>query len=386
VSESRIHDRSGAASTPTLSLNRPKDGVGSGPLPTGKRMVLATEFRFGTTGDGIAHGLRAQGWDIFEIDPRHYFVQSGPLFNKIASRLTRRSSVHVYNEAILQAIKQAEAQAFLTLKGADLHPRTLRRLSEQGVISLNYYPDYHFHHNDLDASTFGHYDIFITTKSFQLEYLQKVLGPERISLVHHGYCDLAHVPRTPTVDETDYVSDLTYVGNYSPYKEEWLRPIVHQFPELQFRIVGSRWDLARDRELRRRVLGYVLSGDFYARIVQHSRVNIALHAGPSTSEGWQDLVSTRTFEIPACKGFMLHIDNAEVRSMFEPGREIDVFANVDEMIDKIAYYLARPVLRREMIDRAYARCVPAYGYDARAELISRKILSLLETRRRPRQG
>jgi spore maturation protein CgeB len=83
---------------------------------------------------------------------------------------------------------------------------------------------------------------------------------------------------------------------------------------------------------------------------------------------------------------MLHIDNAEVRSMFEPGREIDVFANVDEMIDKIAYYLARPVLRREMIDRAYARCVPAYGYDARAELISRKILSLLETRRRPRQG
>jgi glycosyltransferase involved in cell wall biosynthesis len=348
----------------------------------GKRMVMATEFRFGTTGDGIAHGLRAQGWDIFEIDPRSYFVQIGSSLTKIASRLTRRLNVHAYNEAILQAVEQVDAQAFLTLKGTDIQPCTLQRLRANGVISLNYYPDRDFRHNDLDESTFALFDLFLTTKSFHLEYLQHVLGPERAALVHHGYCDIAHAPRSPTIEEADYVSDVVYVGNYSPYKEEWLRPIAQRLPELRFRIVGSRWQLAQDRALRKSALGYVLNGDFYARTVQYSRVNISLHAGPSTPEGWQDLVSTRTFEIPACKGFMLHVDNAEVRSMFEPGLEIDVFANPDEMIDKIIYYLGKPALRREMIERAYARCVPAYGYDARAEVISDKISALLELRGR----
>jgi spore maturation protein CgeB len=73
---------------------------------------------------------------------------------------------------------------------------------------------------------------------------------------------------------------------------------------------------------------------------------------------------------------MLHIDNHEVRELFEPGREIDVFASEDELIEKITHYLGRPELRREMIERAYARCVPAYGYNARAVLISRVIASL----------
>jgi hypothetical protein len=38
-------------------------------------------------------------------------------------------------------------------------------------------------------------------------------------------------------------------------------------------------------------------------------------------------------------------------------------------------------LRREMIERAYSRCEPAYGYAARAEVISQKIAALLEARK-----
>src|SRR5260370_22335406 len=77
---------------------------------------------------------------------------------------------------------------------------------------------------------------------------------------------------------------------------------------------------------------------------------------------------------------MLNIDNAEVRCLFKPGREIDVFASEDGLIEKIEYYLPRATLRCDMIERAYRRCVPAYGYDARAEVISRRMMALLESR------
>jgi spore maturation protein CgeB len=111
-------------------------------------------------------------------------------------------------------------------------------------------------------------------------------------------------------------------------------------------------------------------GDSYARILQRARINIGIHSGPSGPFGWQDLVSTRTFEIPACKGFMLHIDNEGVRTLFEPGVEIDVFSTPDNLCEKIDYYLVRGLLRREMIERAYERCVPAYSYDMRAAAIA----------------
>jgi spore maturation protein CgeB len=85
------------------------------------------------------------------------------------------------------------------------------------------------------------------------------------------------------------------------------------------------------------------------------------------SGDWEDLVSTRTFEIPAAKCFMLHIDNEEVRDLFNPGSEIDVFSSGEQLSNQIDFYLARPDLRAKLIERAYRRCVPAYSYDARAQ-------------------
>ena len=71
---------------------------------------------------------------------------------------------------------------------------------------------------------------------------------------------------------------------------------------------------------------------------------------------------------------MLHIDNDEVREYFKPGKEIDVFSTPEELADKIQFYLARPELREKMIDRAYARCVPSYGYVRRAVEIQKAMI------------
>jgi spore maturation protein CgeB len=133
---------------------------------------------------------------------------------------------------------------------------------------------------------------------------------------------------------------LPTFGNYSPHKEKWLRPIVRELPGVRLRIVGSGWEYAQDDDLKRCAIGHPLTGDFCARAMQYSRINVGVHGEPSRREGLHDFVSLRTFEIPACKGFMLHIDNDEIRQLFEPGREIDVFANEDELIAKVTHYLA----------------------------------------------
>ncbi len=349
-------------------------------MVTGRRAVIATEFWHGSTGAALAHGLRKCDWQVHEIDARLFFLEPHSTLTKVASRLVRRPSIRSYNAAVLAAVDHVRPQAFLTVKGTWLEADTLRLLAERGVLCLNYYPDLHFEHQGLDRAILPLFDLVLTTKSFQVEYLQRLIGADRVAMLHHGYSDLIHLPRSAGLRERDYFADVTYVGNYSAYKEKWLTSIARRLPQAQLYIIGSRWEFAHDDRLKRCALGHVLTGDFCSRAIQHSRINVAIHGGPAGPCGWQDLVSTRTFEIPACKGFMLHIDNAEVRCLFKPGREIDVFASEDGLIEKIEYYLPRATLRCDMIERAYRRCVPAYGYDARAEVISRRMMALLESR------
>ncbi len=347
-----------------------------------KRAVFATEFQFGAVGAALAHGMRKQGWAVREVDLRGFFSTSEALAARVMGRLTRSLNVDAYNAAICREVERYDATVFVTVKGLEIRPATLAFLKRRGVTTVNYYPDVHFRHTGLDAAILPMFDLFFTTKSFQMDYLKTRLDPQRVFFLHHGYCPEVHYPQFKSLDEADYLADVTYVGNHAPYKESWLGAIVRRLPGVRLFIVGWRWGTAADAALRERALGYALSGDVYSRILQRSRINLAIHAGAIAPEGWEDWVSTRTFEIPACKGFMLHIDNPEVRDLFVADREVGLFRDEDEMIAKIERYLADPALRGEMAERAYARCVPAYGYDARAAAICEQIDLL----RRPAAG
>jgi len=344
-------------------------------------MVFAGEFWAGASSRGLSDGFRDLGWAVQEIDQRDFSGKaSGRLALRIASRLTRQAASDAYRGKVLDECRALRPDVFLTIKGVGVTAEFLHEIKETGARTVMYYPDYHFSYPSVSADSFGEYDLFVSTKTFQLAHLESVLGPDRVAYVPHGYVDAVHRPVFDRVSESENCVDLLYPGNHSAYKQRWLESALAGLPEPSVEIVGNRWREHAVREpLSRCRMPGARIGVAYAEAIQTARINIAVHTGP-TASGWEDLVSTRTFEIPACKGFMLHIDNDEVRGFFKVGEEIDVFSTPEELADKIRFYLARPELRSQMIERAYARCVPAYGYKSCAaaihRLVSERLLSL----------
>ncbi|HET6513543.1 MAG TPA: glycosyltransferase [Thermodesulfovibrionales bacterium] len=240
--------------------------------------------------------------------------------------------------------------------------------------AVNYFPDCRMSYPGFDESILCGYDRIFTTKSFHVDYLKDRLGPDKVQFLHHGYMTGVHAP--PDLSAPLFNTDILYIGNHSLEKESWLFSVKRRFPRLRIKIFGNRWQNAHcSTILGESVTGGPVYGRDYAAAIHSAKINLGIHMGITDSSGWYDRVSTRTFEIPACKGFMLHVDNEEVRQLFVPGVEIDVFKNIEELFEKIEYYLVRDDIRREMVERAYNRCVPAYSYDARARVIADWLLS-----------
>lgn len=329
-------------------------------------MVAATEFWDGATGSGMVSGFRDLGWLVQTVDHGAYAGSTKSLALRVASRLAREALQQSYRDAVWRECAALRPDVFFTVKGSGLNAQLVRRIRELGTKTVMYYPDFHFDHAGVDQSSFDHYDLFVTTKSFQLDWLRERIGQERAAYVPHGFTDALFQPVFNQLDESQYQFDVLYMGNHSPYKQRWLERLLELSPGLNLGVVGNRW-MGQKTPLKipeSSMLGEV-RGLGLAKLIQSSRINLAIHSG-KTRAGWEDLVSTRTFEIPACKGFMLHIDNPEIRGFFEVDREIDVFSSPEELHQKVQFYLSRPELRLAMIERAYSRAVPAYGYAHRA--------------------
>jgi spore maturation protein CgeB len=111
----------------------------------------------------------------------------------------------------------------------------------------------------------------------------------------------------------------------------------------------------------------VLPHEALARIFAASTINLNLSSSidPATFSLPKDLVNPRTFEISGCGGFQLVDALIPVGEFFEPGRELALFASVEEARDKIRYYLAHDEERQAMAARAFRRAHAEHTYDVR---------------------
>ncbi len=76
-------------------------------------------------------------------------------------------------------------------------------------------------------------------------------------------------------------------------------------------------------------------------------------------------VKARTFEVPGDGGFLLTEWAEGLERYYNPGDEIAVFHNLDELADQIRYYLAHPDERDAIARGGYQRTCSEHTYDRR---------------------
>ncbi len=88
----------------------------------------------------------------------------------------------------------------------------------------------------------------------------------------------------------------------------------------------------------------------------------------------------RPIEIALTKSFCLSEYSPSLDTLFISGKEIDVFCNKEELLQKVKYYLSNPAKREEIATNAYKRAIENYELNIVIFNILKKLAELLENR------
>lgn len=99
-------------------------------------------------------------------------------------------------------------------------------------------------------------------------------------------------------------------------------------------------------------------------IYNGSRINIYV-----TPRAIRSGVPLRVLEIMACKGFVLVNYQEDLAKEFEDGKELVMYRNLEEMTDKVQYYLEHEEERRQIARAGYEKVLREYNYAAKLRKI-----------------
>lgn len=334
------------------------------------RIVVEGEMWNGSTPLACARGLRALGHTVAELNSSQVFPQWRSLALRALLRALEPFQIREYNDRVVRFCEEFRPHLFLTVKGLYLTTGTLDRLRSLQIALYNFYPDTSLstHRHGL-RQTIQHFDCVFVTKHFQVRDAAE-WEVRDCRYVPHGYDPYIHRPLP--ICEAEKVrrgAPVLFTATHTNYKEKLLAELVDRLPGLEIKIYGNGWDRCRSSNIRSFVQGWAPTGDEYSSILQCAAINLAIMSGPVTGASQGDEVSTRTFEIPACMGFMLHERTPELKTFFEEGREVACFESPRELAEQISFFLGKPELRNEIAAAAYKRSVPAYSYEARVKQI-----------------
>lgn len=344
---------------------------------SGHYTILAPGFAkwWGSDARALAQAFRRLGHIVLDIDEEDYVPWRWQgVKPKILRRLFGGVWVSDYNRATLRQAVSSAYDFTLVYKGRLLKEETLLRLRESGKPLFNFYPDVSFQDHGPNIPAGLHlYDCVFTTKSYHGERERQLFGIRNLEHVRHGFDPEVHRPiaLSPSLAQ-HYACDVSFVGCWSPEKEERLLYLLRRANGMDVRVFGPGWNYA-SRELKKRLganLRRGVFGDELGVVYGASKVNLGLLSHAKSDPTVRDQTTARTFQIPATGSFMLHEDNAEVRSFFVDGTEVLLFRDDQDLMEKLDIAVNETHLRAEIREKGYERCMrEPYDYSNAAQRI-----------------
>jgi spore maturation protein CgeB len=340
-----------------------------------KVLYVGPDYR-GSNGTCWRDAFVELGHDVRSFDDEKFDPMPNSLVGRLARKRRRRPTpdlVSSLNRQVEQIAAEFRPQLIFFVKAYHVEPETLDRVRRIApcFVLMN---DDMFNPANQTATFFGNipfFDLILTTKSYNVrEFLRA--GAQRSVFIANSYDPRIHFPCQPTPEErAKMAGDIAFIGTWRPNRADFLTPVA-ELTDLKLNIWGGSWHKLkridqihrwrRWQPLHRCVHPHELWCGDMGKAIQSNRITLGLLYQEN-----RDMQTSRTFEIPACGGFMLAERTEEHRMYFEEDKEAVYFGTFEELRDKLRFYVAHDEAREKIARAGYRRCLESpYRYLDRA--------------------
>ena len=321
------------------------------------RILCIGETWFGSDARAAFAALRKLGHSVHVIDETHFVpIEWQSLATRAVRKIFRKAMIGELTRHSVRVMDLFRPDAVFVFKGNHVSPDILEAARERGIISVNYYPEVSFmaHGAEIPRALLR-YDHVFNTKTYGVEDMKKH-GVQSVSFMPPGYDPELHQPVALTdADRSRFGCDVSFIGTWSPKKEKILAELREALPQMHLRVWGCQWEKRVTRSLDSAVMGMEIVGEDYTRAICASSICLGILSEARTGASSGDLITARTFQIPACGTFMLHERNSEVLEYFREGEEAEFFSDGRELASKVQHYLDNPAERSRIAEGGLSR-------------------------------
>lgn len=295
-----------------------------------------------------------------------YLISS--VVNKVLFRFNLSNIYKRINEKLINYTEEIKPDVIWVFKGMEVFPETLKLFRQKKIKLVNYNPDHPFiisgrgSWNKNVFNSVGLYDLHFCysrtlMKKINDEYkIRTEFLPFGFDLDDEVYEKASKLPE---------INRVCFIGNPDKIRADIIKYLINN--GIQVDVYGHNWDrffnIGKNSNL---TINNAVYADEFWEIARKYRVQLNIFRPHNIGSH-----NMRTFEIPAIGGIQLAPVSPEHREFFEEGKEIFLYKDKTELMDKINLLLQMEDSSAIEI-REYAReksLKNNYSYKDRAEKV-----------------
>ncbi|MEO0475283.1 MAG: glycosyltransferase [Planctomycetota bacterium] len=348
-----------------------------------KILYLAQRYDYGKPANGLSfehfnfyQSLCAMGHEVIEFDYPCVIEELG------------RTKGNQRLEAIVD--KEQPDILFGVVRGDLVSKRTIRQISEQtNTTTINWFCDDHwqFESHALGWTPCFNYVVTTSQRAYQRYHEHDLTN------VIKSQWGANHALYQPVGEQPVY--DVTFVGQPYGIRGEAIEAL--QKASVNVRAWGSGWPTGKlGQQEMIRVFGQSRINLNFADASSSTRTRLEMIAAshriaslrnkPGLWRVWSSAqrlaawdkerverknptpprqIKGRVFEVPACGGFLLTQPAENLHTYLAPSRDCATFDSVDDLVERVRYYLRHEDERRAIAEQGYRRTLTEHTYAAR---------------------
>jgi spore maturation protein CgeB len=265
----------------------------------------------------------------------------------------------VMNRRLSSLVLSLRPDLFLISKGDGITIETLEALRGEGIATANWFPD-DWQQWRWVQQIVEYYDAFFPFDSSMAQALRE-LGHRHVYHLPFAYDPTLHRPLALSPeDQRRYGAEICFVGSVYPERLETLSVLT----DFDLAIWGPpAW---RKTHLRDFYRGYISNREPMVKLYNACTIALNIH-WRSKGHG----ANYRTFEIAGCSGALQIVDDRrDIHTLFAVGQEVVIYHGLDDLREKVAWYLQHADEARTIAYRARERACREHTFQKRmAQLI-----------------